>query len=74
MAMDSSGSEGHPGPGPESAPGQSLDLPVRTASAPAPKQGLTGKQEHCSLSPPRNAPGPLVSSPAVSALNLRGMR
>jgi len=40
MAMDNSGSEGQLGPG------QSLELPVRTASAPAPKQGLTGKQEH----------------------------
>ncbi len=47
MGTDGTGSE-EPAPAP---PGPSLDLPVRTTSAPAPKQGLTGKQEHCLLTP-----------------------
>lgn len=31
----------------EVQPGQSKELPLRTAPAPATKQSLTGKQEHC---------------------------
>jgi hypothetical protein len=60
MAQDGSG--GGSGSGIEvqaaPAPGQALDLPVRTASAPAPKQGLTGKQEHCPSTPPTVPPDP----------------